>query len=244
MLYFLIPIFNEEANLELLHNNLISSLPEYPQKFYVFSDDGSTDNSKKALQTLFQGSDFIVLRDGSNHGPGYAFNTGFEWILAHSKSGEDKILTLEADNTSDISILPQMLKIAELGFNLVLASVYAQGGGFDKTSFFRKLLSGFANLLFRFVFDVKILTLSSFYRVYSISLIKTIKQKNSTIITEPGFICMLEILLRSIHAEAKIIEIPTKLNSYNRKGKSKMKILKTSWAYFNFLFKYNFKSKK
>ncbi|MEJ0055047.1 MAG: glycosyltransferase [Bacteroidota bacterium] len=101
------------------------------EKFYVFSDDGSTDRSKEILHSLFKNNQFAVLGDGSNSGPGFAFNKGFEWILSHSKSDADRIVTLEADNTSDISILPKMVTIAELGYDLVLASVYAQGGGFD-----------------------------------------------------------------------------------------------------------------
>jgi len=238
MLYFLIPIFNEEANLELLHKNLMVALPKYQQKYYVFSDDGSKDNSVKTIQHLFANSNFIILGDGINHGPGYAFNTGFEWILKHSKNEDDKIITLEADNTSDINILPEMLTISELGYGLVLASVYAQGGRFDKTSFLRKFISSVANLFLRFFFNIKILTLSSFYRVYSIEIIKKIKEKNAIIINEKGFISMIEILIKSIHLNATIIEVPMTLYSQKRKGKSKMKLINTMISYLRFLIKY------
>ena len=53
----------------------------------------------------------------------------------------DKVVTVEGDNTSDLEILPVMLANSKMGFGLVLASVYAQGGGFDKTSAFRKIIS-------------------------------------------------------------------------------------------------------
>jgi dolichol-phosphate mannosyltransferase len=96
--------------------------------------------------------------------------------------------------------------------------------------------SFFANLILRLVFDIKVLTLSSFYRVYKISLIKAIKEKNKDIITETGFISMIEILIKAIKLEAKIIEVPMLLKSENRKGKSKMKIFKTIVSYLKFLF--------
>jgi dolichol-phosphate mannosyltransferase len=235
MIYILIPIFNEEGNIANLHRELSSILPN-EEKMFVFSDDGSSDKTIDLLKSHFSNTNFTVLGDGLNRGPGYAFNTGFEWVLANSKNIEkDIVITMEADCTSDITILSHMLAINRMGYDLVLASVYAQGGGFDSTSFIRKFLSSIANLLFRFLFDIKVLTLSSFYRVYSVSLLQKIKQNNSAIITEYGFICMLEILVKAIKQDAKMIEVPMMLKSTKRVGKSKLKVFKTTMAYFRFL---------
>jgi hypothetical protein len=46
---------------------------------------------------------------------------------------------------------------------------------------------------------------------------------------------MVEILLKAIRADAKIIEVPMHLDSSKRKGKSKMKTFKTSMSYIRFL---------
>lgn len=234
MIYLLIPVFNEEGNVANLHSEMKNILPG-EDKFFVFSDDGSTDKSVQLIKEYFAGIPHIVLGDGSNHGPGFAFNTGFNWILSNSKNADDVIATLECDCTSDISILPHMLGINRMGYEIVLASVYAQGGGFDNTSFFRRFVSSFANLLYRFLFKLNVQTLSSFYRVYSISLLKRIKQRYNEPITEKGFICMLEILLKSIRCDAKLVEVPMMLHSSKRVGKSKMKIVKTTMQYFRFL---------
>lgn len=235
MIYFLIPVYNEANNLELLHANLTTAV-RGQKCFYVFSDDGSSDGSQQLIEKLFANESFIVLGDGSNHGPGFSFNRGFEWILNQHTGDEGKVVTVEADNTSDIAILNNMLQISSLGYSLVLASVYAQGGGFDKTSFMRKLLSSVANLFLRFVFDIKVQTLSSFYRVYDISLLRKIKNKYTTVIDDHGFLCMIEILLKAIRSDATIIEVPMVLYSARRKGKSKMKLIKTSMSYIKFLF--------
>jgi dolichol-phosphate mannosyltransferase len=234
MLYFLIPVFNEEKNLEKLHDNLLSVATEY-EKFYVFSDDGSKDSSLSLIEKLFKSEKHIVLGDGANHGPGVAFNTGFEWILDHSKNPGDKVVTVEADNTSDVSILPTMLKLSEMNYQLVLASVYAQGGGFDETSFLRRFVSSVAAIIMRNFFNIKVLTISSFYRIYSIELLRNIKVKNKAVIKEPGFISVVEILIKAIKLNASIIEVPMVLYSKQRKGKSKMKVLKTSFEYLKFL---------
>ena len=227
MIYFLIPILNESENIELLSKNLINCLPE-ENKYYVFVDDGSTDNSVAVLKKMAVSSSYTILGDGLNHGPGYAFNLGFEWILGHSHHDNDIVITLEADNTSDLTILPNMVSISYMGFDLVLASAYAQGGGFEQTTFLRKILSFGANMLLRFAYDIKVLTLSSFYRVYTITILKEVKKKYSSLIAEPGFISMIELLIKIIRTKGKIIEYPMTLHSSKRIGKTKIKVNKTT----------------
>lgn len=234
-LYVLCPVYNEELNLKELSKSLISELKDYKTKF-IFVDDGSRDNTLALINQFFCESDYIVLGDGENHGPGFAFNTGFEWILANSSSNDDIVLTLEADNTSDLNIFPIMIANLKHDYDLVLSSVNAQGGGFDNTNFLRKFYSLVANMILRFVFDIKVLTLGSFYRLYKISLLQKIKKKYGYIIVEKGFISMIEVLLKAIKLNSKIIEIPMVLKSEKRKGKSKMKITKTILTYVRFLF--------
>lgn len=232
MIYFLIPVFNEEVNIPVLAANLKKYGTE--SSFFVFSDDGSIDRSRQAIAEEFGMHSFVILGDGSNHGPGHAFQLGFEWILNHA-SDSDKIVTLEADNTSDLDILPIMLTLVELKYDLVLASPYAQGGGFSQTSALRKLLSFFANMIFRLAFDIKVLTLSSFYRVYRVSIVRQVKSRFGRVIAEKGFLCMLEILVKIIATRGNIIEVPMILHSDKRAGKSKMKMLRTSMEYVRFL---------
>lgn len=234
MIYFLVPVFNESKNLNELSKNLQCCLPNH-EKFFVFVDDYSTDDTIEVINKLFPQNQVKVISKQQNAGPGDSFNLGFNWILEHS-SPNDFVVTVEGDNTSDIEILPIMVQNATMGFSLVLASVYAQGGGFDKTSVFRKAISFLANMLFRALFNLKVLTMSSFYRVYSVQILHEIKQQFGQIIVQKGFICMLEVLLKAIKCNAKIIEVPMVLKSDKRIGKSKMKIFKTTMSYLKFLF--------
>lgn len=232
-IFFLIPVYNESANLDELAENLTSSFPG-KDKFYLFVDDCSSDDSVKIIKEKFSVKESFVITKEKNEGPGDSFNRGFEWLLEHA-GNDDIVFTMEADNTSDIKLLEKMHAISQSGFDLVLASVYAQGGGFDKTSLFRRFISSIANMMMRFIFDIKILTLSSFYRAYKIALIKKIKTQYKAIIEEKGFISMLEILIKSIRLNASIIEVPMMLYSSKRKGKSKMKKMKTMMSYFRFM---------
>lgn len=234
-IYFLIPVFNEELNVELLSENIKNTMPGYDKKF-VFVDDCSTDSTIECLKKCFLDCDFILIKKEMNYGPGHSFNLGFDWILTDSKDSEDVIVTMEADNTSEVEILSKMIAISKLGYEMVLASVYVQGGRFSKTNLFRVIISFFANQMFRLLFNVKVLTISSFYRVYDISLVKRIKLNYETIIQEKGFISMLEILLKAIKVDAHIIEVPMVLHSNRRSGKSKIKKIKTTLSYLRFLF--------
>ncbi len=235
MVYFLIPVFNEAGSIAELALTLKSVLAG-EQKHFVFVNDCSSDNTVELLHQHFNGEQLTVITNEKNSGPGFSFNKGFEHILSISQYENDMVVTLEGDNTSDPEILPTMFLLANTcKYDLVLSSVYAQGGGFSKTSFFRKIISFIANQMLRFVFGIKVLTLSSFYRIYSIQTLRKIKSKYQIIISEKGFICMLEILIKTIRTGGKIIEVPMILKSDKRVGKSKMKIMKTSIRYAHFL---------
>jgi len=234
MLYFVIPVYNEELNIEELSVSLNKIMPA-ELKFFVFVDDCSKDNSIEVIRSCFKGESLHIITKSENKGPGDSFNLGFEYLLSRELSNGDLVITVEADNTSDINILETMVSLSRMEFDLVLASPYAQGGGFEDTTIWRRFLSFIANSLLRFVFDVKVLTLSSFYRIYKPDLIKKIKNKYGVVIKEPGFICMVEILIKAIRCKAEIIEVPMKLYSGKRKGKSKMKIFKTGMTYLKFL---------
>ena len=95
--YFLIPIYNEASNIALLAENLSGVLPD-ENKYYIFSDDGSTDDGEELLKKHFEKEKYTILGDGTNHGPGFAFNSGFEWIIQNSSNDNDIVVTMEADN--------------------------------------------------------------------------------------------------------------------------------------------------
>ncbi len=242
-IYFLIPVYNESANIELLAENLIRTADSF-ERFFLFVDDCSSDNSVELLDRMFEGKPHLVLTKSSNLGPGDSFNRGFDWILNHSTDDNDLIITLEADNTSDFDLIPALIQISGLDFNLVLPSVYAQGGGFQRSSFFRRVVSFMANMFLRTVFNVKVQTLSSFFRLYKAGLLRKISSEYKPIISEKGFVCMFEVLMKAIRSGARIIEVPTILRSENRKDRSKMKILKTTGQYLRYTAKLIFSPAK
>ena len=145
-------------------------------------------------------------------------------------------MTKEGDNTSQNETLKVMLERAlREGQDLILASPYAYGGSLGDTNLLRSMLSHFANGFVKMALGIHgIHTMSSFYRVYKGSLIKKLQKRYGTRILErSGFESMVELLMKIIAVDATISEVPLQLDTANRVGKSKMKVIKTGLGYLS-----------
>lgn len=234
-IWLLLPVFNEAEGIVGWLTKIKLSCHEFGDVQFVISDDGSTDGLEHAISNWDEKSHCVILGDGSNRGPGAAFDLGFRYILAHGKSS-DLIVTMEADGTADLSMLPNMLDALKEQ-DQVLASVYLDGGGFSRTTWYRVGLSNIANGLTRLVLRLPYRTLTSFYRGYRWDSLKTLSQRFDPFIEESGFICQVELLHKSRQVGLKILEIPTRVYSERRIGKSKMKLIKTAFEHLRFLLK-------
>jgi len=78
------------------------------------------------------------------------------------------------------------------------------------------------------------LTVSSFFRLYTgKSIILLQKKFGKNIIEHAGFECMIELLVKITLLNIPASEVPMILDTSLRKGKSKMKIIKTIFGYFH-----------
>jgi len=234
-LYFIIPVFNESANISKLLENLTSLQEDLQNQFdcrICFIDDGSTDDTSADIQKNRDKLLVEVLRHETNRGPGAAFATGFRHVVPQLRP-EDWVVTLEGDNTSRLQTLRQMLTRRQEGFEVVLASPYAYGGGITQTSLIRIFLSHIANTLVKEFLGIRgILTMSSFFRLYSAGVLKRLERLYGPgIIETPGFECMVELLSKLIKVKATISEVAMALDGSQRLGKSKMRILRTVRGY-------------
>lgn len=230
-----IPIFNELENLPSLIDSVEQLGNSTIDISIIVCDDGSKDGSRLWLESEQRKGRLIVLGDGINHGPGVAFENGFQYVL-QKLPDFDFLLTMEGDGTADLSSFPIMFDSIN-HVDVVLASVYAEGGGFSNTNWARLLISRFANELTRRCLDLPYQTLTSFYRIYRVSALHQLQNKSSPIFSEKGFICQVEILYK-LHRKGFIMkEIPTTLFTDRRQGKSKMKLGKTMLAHVRFLWR-------
>lgn len=233
---FIIPAYNEENNIGLLLENIAALGYQRNEYQIIVVDDGSRDRTVEIVHSYEKRLPITVISHSNNQGVGAVFRTGFEAAL-EIVHPTDTIITMEADNTSDLGILPEMLKKVSSEADLVLASCYAQNGRIVGTNIWRKILSWGANLMLLVVFPLKgVKTYSSFYRVYNAGILqRSIDAYQGCLIEQPGFVCMVEMLVKMNRLGVRISEVPMILRIGMRKGSSKMRIMQTIQGYIKFI---------
>ena len=234
-IFVIVPMLNEAVNLPDLTVSF-RTLTEELRKNYdvkiIVVDDGSTDKTADVALQMSAGIDLTVLRHERNMGPGAAFGTAFESLAGHVDE-QDWVVTIEGDNTSRRETLRQMLHRTEEGYDVVMASPYMYGGGIANTSAWRTFLSHVSNAFVKEALGIHgILTMTSFYRLYRGRVIVNLqKHYGPRILDRKGFECMIELLLKMIHLQTTISEVPMLLDTSRNHGKSKMKVMRTIRGY-------------
>jgi glycosyltransferase involved in cell wall biosynthesis len=102
-----IPLYNEEENVQELHARLKSVLEKLGTDYEVlFVDDGSSDNTLKLLQDIQrQDNNVVVLSLRRNFGQTAAFAAGFDY------SRGDIIITMDGDLQNDPNDIPKLIEL-------------------------------------------------------------------------------------------------------------------------------------
>lgn len=110
-----IPLYNEEENIERLYVGLKKVLESLGQEYEIIAvDDGSTDGSFEALKALHLDDPALkVIRLRRNFGQSAAFSAGFD-----SARGAI-IVTLDADLQFDPEDIPKLLNKMDEGYDIV-----------------------------------------------------------------------------------------------------------------------------
>jgi dolichol-phosphate mannosyltransferase len=229
MAVFVVPAFNEEANVPRLLADLEARPDLWAGGRVVLVDDGSTDGTVAVARAHAGALPVEVLALGRNRGPGRAFDRGFRRAL--DVAGPDElVVTLESDTTSDLDALEAMLAAARAGADVVLASHH--DGELMNVARHRRLLSRAASSAIRRSGGLDARTVSSFFRVYRASVLAAGYERHGNgFIREAGFACKAEILVKLARLGATVAEVPVVLDWSRRAGASKMKVLPTMGGY-------------
>jgi dolichol-phosphate mannosyltransferase len=101
-----VPVFNEEGNISLLHKELVSVLKSLNSPYeIIFVDDGSTDNSLQEIKRLAL-EDVAVkyISFKKNLGQSAALKSGFHHC------GYSVTITMDADLQNDPADIPRLLQ--------------------------------------------------------------------------------------------------------------------------------------
>lgn len=157
MISVVIPLFNEEESLELLHKDIVKELGLSKDYEIIFVDDGSTDSSLGILKNLLQKDTRIrIFSFRRQHGKAEALTFGF------SKAKGEYIVTIDADLQDKPSEIPKLIKKAKEGWDVVC--------GFRKKrkdSFIKVISSRIFNLLTQSFWGLKLHDYNCGLKVYS-----------------------------------------------------------------------------
>ena len=234
-LIFVIPAFNEQENLPRLLADLESRPHLFPSgSRLIVVDDGSEDGTVELIEAYEGPLPVELVQLERNQGPGAAFRAGFHAALDGSPD-DAMVVTIEADTTSDLDVLPEMVARAQGGAELVLASVHG-GGRMIAVRRHRRILSAGAGYVVRRALGLDARTVSSFFRVYRVPLLRRgFGRYGDAMITEPGFACKAELLAKLAALGAKIEEVPVDLDASRRIGESRMPVMGTMLGYWRLM---------
>ncbi len=111
----IIPVFNEEGNVALLHERLSAAIAGLASLEIIYVDDGSSDGSFAVLSDIAARDNRVkVIRFGRNFGKTAAMSAGFDVSRGRI------IINMDADLQDDPDEIAAMLAKLQDGFDLVI----------------------------------------------------------------------------------------------------------------------------
>ena len=204
------PMFNEEGEIKNNIDRILITMEELGKDWeYILIDDGSTDNSYEiALEVIKDYPNCRILHYPSNQGRGYALRKGFDAARGRY------IITTESDLSWGSTIIGEFYKkLISSKSDVVVASVFHEGGGFKNVPVFRRLLSQGGNWVMRWCFESNLTQFSGMTRGYRREAIQSIhlEEKDKEV--------HLEIISKAEALGFSISEIPATIQWSKKRSK-------------------------
>jgi len=166
MISVVVPFYNEEENIEPLHERLSSVLKSLNRKHeIIFIDDGSTDNTfRNMLKVREKDNSVKIIKFRKNFGQSAALKAGFD----HAKG--DFIISMDGDLQNDPVDIPILLKKIESEDYDVVCGWRAD----RKDPISKKIFSKFANMIRRNITSEFIHDSGCTFRAYRNGCVKSL----------------------------------------------------------------------
>jgi dolichol-phosphate mannosyltransferase len=223
----LLPAFNEAEALPLL----LARVRGVDEVLVV--DDGSDDDTAAVARRYGR-----VIRHERNRGLGAAMRTGLAAVASAQLGDGDVVVTMDADNTHDPDLIPELRRVLAAGADVAIASRFCPGAREIGLAWHRRLLTRGASLLLRTLRPVDgVRDYSSGYRAYRVGIVRRALAHYGAagLVASDGFDCMAEILLRLAALGARFGEVPLELHYERKRGGSKLPVVRTIAGYVSLL---------
>lgn len=227
MIHILLAAYNEEAALGEVLNGIARTLADGDYKVWVVND-GSSDGTAAVVADWRRKIPLIPLVHPVNRGLGAALQTGLEALKGQMRE-RDVLVTLDADNTHPPALIPRLAAPVENGTaDIVIASRFVRGAVVAGVPFFRRLTGRAASWLFRLAIPLRgVRDYTCGFRAYGGALLLKGFAAPGRMITENGFACQAEWIIKLGRWSPRVVEIPLLLRYDRKPTASKMPVLRT-----------------
>jgi dolichol-phosphate mannosyltransferase len=237
-----LPAYNEAEALPLLLARYAALAARHSLEVIVV-DDGSADPTAAVVRAFAATAAFPVhlVQHGVNKGLGQAITTGLRAALERASAG-DVIVTMDSDDTHLPGLIPRMVQLIDEGNDVVIASRYQPGARMVGIPAHRQLLSKGLSVLFQVTYPIPgARDYSCGYRAYRPELLRAAFERwGADFVSERGFACMVDILMKLHTLGAIVTELPMVLRYDRKPGATKMPVRKTIQQTFGLLLRRRF----
>lgn len=212
-----IPAYNEARHIKPDISVISKSIKKITASYeIIISEDGCTDNSEKILRKLERTHEHVRhVRSDVKVGKGGAITKGFNVAKGNV------LLFMDADLSTDLSYLHQLVKEIEGGADIAIGSRYFPGAQASR-NLKRDMISRVYNYLVRLLLKSKIYDHQCGFKAFKKESYKKIMDS----VKDRAWFWDTEILVKAQQKGFKIKEFPVKW----KEGKeSKVNTLKVSW---------------
>lgn len=222
----MLPAYNEESRLPALLERLHDSMEEAGLLYQVILvDDGSSDRTGEIARRWAADHPLLYRPHESNQGLGATIRDGLA-EAATLATGEDVVVTMDADDTHTPGLILRMARMIAEGYDVVIASRYQPGSRTVGVPLSRRALSWAGSILFRAVLPIRgVRDFTCGYRAYRAAVVQgAIAEYGRDFVDQEGFQCMVDILLKLRGRPLIFGEVPLVLRYDRKQGASKMDV--------------------
>ncbi len=234
-----LPAYNEELAIGRVLQAVQEAMEEAALHYSVIVvDDGSTDSTSEVVKAFSQTISLQLVNHQVNRGLAEAVKTGLFKALEDSVDN-DIIVTMDSDDSHIPGLILSMVRMIREGNDVVIASRFTKNSHIRGVPFLRQVMSWGVSVLFRLILPIRgVKDFSCGYRAYRAGILKkAVEEYGGTFLNQPGFSCMVDILVKLRRLDPIITEVPLILRYDRKPGASKMNVSKTVRETLLLLFK-------
>lgn len=227
--FVMLPAYNEAEGLPALLEKIKQVFATNGQRYHVIVvDDASTDDTSEIAISAGEEMPLTLVRHQSNQNLPGALRSGMMKAIEMAMPG-DVIVTMDGDDTHPPGSINCLLQKISEGYDVVTASRYQIGSRVMGVPFVRVLMTWGARMLFRAVMPIPgVRDYTCGYRAYRFDVLRdTMEYYGDDFVSEKGFSCMADVLLKMRRFKFVFGEVPLLLRYDQKQGVSKMAVGRT-----------------